>query len=239
MMDSETAEYVLKHALPPGARAERWRRTFNVRDRSDLLNAGCDDAQIERLQRILPAIAYYNDTGAKLGDVRAVLAAAQKALDRATRSVLSILDAPAHDQARDEARAWLLTSTLKLFADRCQPDAQRASFFERHDERADELRRLLAAVADLQAVAKQSLDRLAKAPQSRPVSPAYPITLIVAALSVDGPSFRASERKGTRFERIAARCYKVADADSDSPTRAIRAWLATSTAAPAKKLTSR
>ncbi len=230
-MDRETAEHVLKHAKLACPSPEYRKPQFDKRDRADLLNAGCSDAQIGRLQRVLPGIAHSKAPQVPLADVRAVLSAAQAALDRATRSVLSILDAPDHDEAPDEARVFLLTSTGKLFPERCKLDPQRVSFFEpkaqRYDERADELRRLLSAVADLRAVAALSLDRLAHAPQSRPVSPGYPIALIMAALSVDGPSFIVSERRGTSFERVAARCYAAAGAGS--PTRAIRAWLAAST----------
>ncbi len=225
MMDTEKAGHLLAYALPPAARHARFRRTFDKRARSALLNCGCNDAQIERLQRILPAIAYYSEAGPRLADVRAMLAGVAAQAHAAARGLRAIMDAPEHEEARGEARLRLLEGLAKLYPDRCQIDPRRASFFHRYDEREAEARRLLAAIDDVVAAADHARERMPKA-QTRAVAHPYPVALIDAAVNLDGPQVRPSASAASKFRRIADICYTAALGSTTTPLRAIREHLA-------------
>lgn len=226
MMDAEKARHLLAHALPPDARQERFKRSFDKRAHSALQNCGCNDARIERLQRILPAIAYYHEAGPRLADVREQLADVAARTHAAASSLRALLDVPKHEEASDEARGWLLQALAERHPERCERDPQRVSFHQRHDPREDEARRLLAAIDDVATAAQHAGKRMSKAPQTRAVAHGYPVELIDAALSVDGLTVPVSATKGSMFLRIAGVCYRAALGSNATPLRAIRSYLA-------------
>ena len=224
MMDAEKAGHLLAH-LPRGAAQARFKRSFDLRARSALLNCGCTDAQIERLERILPGIAYYTEAGPRLVDVRALLANLAAQAHAADSALRMLLDAPEQEGARGEARLRLLEGLAKLYPDRCQIDPRRASFFHRYDEREAEARRLLAAIDDVVAAADHARERMPKA-QTRAVAHPYPVALIDAAVNLDGPQVRPSASAASKFRRIADICYTAALGSTTTPLRAIREHLA-------------
>lgn len=224
-MDADAAKHLLAHALPPAARHERFRRGFDQCARFALLHCGCNDAQIERLQGILPAIAYYAEAGPKLADVRAHLADAARKARAAASSLRALLDAPEHEEARSEARDRLLEALAEVLRpERCQIDPRRVSFFHHYDEREDEARRLLGALADVVAAVDHARERMPNA-QTRAVAHWYPLALIDAALSVDGPSLPPSESAASKFREIAGYCYSAARVANPDPQAAIRRYL--------------
>lgn len=219
---------LLKWALPPSARRPEYRREFDKRARSALLNCGCDDDQIERLQAILPAIAIFSVGAPRLADVRARLAATENALSVAADMVRELVEAPAREDALDEARLRVLEGVFALYPERCEPDPENPrSFFEerRTDEREIEVRRMLAAMTDLHAAIKRARQRLPTG-QTRSVAHDYPIGLIDAALNLEKESVPVSAQKKSVFRRIAGICYASAGVPNDDPLRAIRAFKA-------------
>ena len=233
-MNAEEAAFLLANALPPSARHPRFRRGFNEAQRNELARLGCTPQQAERLQRILPAIAYYSEAGPALADVRATLAQLGKDAHKATSTLRSLLDAPEHELARDEARLRLLEALAAMHPDRCEVNPQRVSTFHRYDSRLDEARRLLAALADVAAAADHARERMRGAPQTRAVAHRYPAALIDAALSVDGPQVAPSASAGSPFREIAAVCYAAAGATNADPVRAIRDYLRACNSSPEK-----
>ena len=233
MMDTEKAGHLLAHALTAAAQHARFRRTFDKRARSALLNCGCNDAQIERLQRILAAIAYYSEAGPRLADVRAMLAGVAAQAHAAAGGLRAIMDAPEHEEARDEARLRMLEALLELHPERCERDAAKAATIgfgdnprTRYDPRLDEARRLLAAIADVARAADHAREGMRGAPQTRKRTEWYPVALIDAGLSVAGPTVPLSATKDSQFLRIAQVCYAAALGSKSKPLRAIRAYLA-------------
>ena len=218
-MHAKAAKHLLAHALPPAARHARFKRTFDLRARSALLNCGCTDVQIERLERILPAIAYYTEAGPKLADVRALLANLAAQAHAADSALRTLLDAPEHEGARGEARLRLLEALAKLYPERFE--IERWSVFSPEDE----ARRLLAAIADVASAAEHARERMPAA-QTRAVAHAYPVALIDAALSLDGPQVKPSASAGSKFRRIASVCYRAGLGGNVTPLRAIREYLA-------------
>lgn len=225
MMDAEAARYLLRHVLPSGAWADRFKRTFRKQDRSALLNAGCCDAQIERLERILPAIAAYTEAAPRLADVRALLANLHETIGAAAAQLCAILDAP-DGGAGEEARGLLLDSCRRLYPARCVPDSQHAAFFEKRPPP----RGLLSVLLEVQTVAEDARRNVQKG-QTRTTVSLRPVMLIDAALSVDGPQFTPSERGP--FARITSRCYLAAGL-TGKPLRAIRAYLQARNTSPEK-----
>lgn len=224
-MNSESAEFLLAHALSPAARHDRFRRSFDASHRKELVRFGVTPAQMERLERILPAIAYYTAQGPRLADVNVLLGRLAKDAHKASTALRTLLDAPEHEQARDEARDLLLDALAEIHPERCEIDPQRVSFFHRYDPRKEEARRLLGALADVESAANRACERSSTAEQTRAKSHAYPVELIDAALSVDGPQVPPSESVGSAFFEIAGICYAVARGTSIEPLRAIRAYL--------------
>lgn len=223
-MNSESAEFLLAHALPPAARHDRFRRSFDAHHRRELVRFGVTPAQRERLERILPAIAYYADQGPGLGDVKKLLERLAKDAHAACTALRTLLDAPEHEQAHDEARLRLFEALSELHPGRCEIDPQRVSFFHRYDPREDEARRLLGALADVESAASRARER-SPTEQTRARSHAYPVELIDAALSLDGPQVPPSESVGSPFFEIAGICYAVARGSGPAPARAIRTYL--------------
>ncbi|QEE25709.1 hypothetical protein CS053_15255 [Rhodanobacter glycinis] len=231
-MNSESAESLLAHALPPAARHDRFRRSFDAHHRKELVRFGVTPAQTERLERILPAIAYYTTQGPRLADVNVLLERLAKDAHKASTALRTLLDAPEHEQAHDESRLRLFEALLELHPERCEIDPQRVSFFHRYDPREDEARRLLSALADVESAASRACERSSTAEQTRAKSHDYPVGLIDAALSVDGPQVPPSESVGSAFFEIAGICYAAARGASTEPLRAIRAYLSTLNSRP-------
>jgi nucleotide-binding universal stress UspA family protein len=222
-MNSEQAEFMLAHALPPAARITRWRRNFTLPQRRELHRLGVTTDQTERLQRILPAIAYYAAQGPKLADVRAPLKQVRKDAHAAAQALRTLLEG--RDEARQEGRMRILQAIEVLHPERCEVDSARVSFFALYDHREPEALRILEALQALEAVAKHAVARIPKS-QTRPVAHPYPVGLIEAALMVPGaPAFRVSASPGTPFRDVVAACYAAASAANTDPLRAIRAYL--------------
>ena len=221
-MNAEEATHLLAHALPSPARAARWRRTFTVEHRSELRQLGVTDAQAERLERILPAIAYCAAQGPRLADVRAPLVQLGKDAHKAANALRTLLEA--RDEARQEGRMRMLETIEALHPERCEVDPARVSFFHSYDHREPEALRMLAALQDLEAVAKRAVERMPKS-QTRAVAHHYPVALIDAALSVDGPAFTVSASAGSAFRDVATVCFATARQGEAEPLRAIRAYL--------------
>ena len=231
MMDAREAEFLLRHALPDSARADRFKRTFDKKDRSALLNSGCSDAQIVRLARIIPAIAYCAEPAPRLADVCALLADLGKAIEAGAATLRALLDAP-DGGAGEEAHGRLLDSILRLHPDRCESNPRHArGFFEKRiDEREIEARRLLSVMVEVQAIAEDARQHVPGGQTRKRIVP-YPVALIDAALSLDGPQFSPSERDP--FVRITGICYRAAGIHS-TPLRTIRLYLSERNASPEK-----
>jgi len=227
-MDAEQAARVLAHALPPDARKPEWRRTFSTDDRAELTRLEVSDAQADRLERILPAIAYYNAQGPSLSAARAPLSKLSAHANKAAAELRLILTD--RRPARQESRGRLLQSLEMLHPERCEVDASRVTVFHPYDHREPEALRLLAALRDLEQAAQHAIARMPRA-QTRRVAHAYPVELIDAALSRDGPAFTPSESAGAAFREIVAVCYEAAGVKGE-PLRAIRSYLRALNASP-------
>lgn len=212
-MNAEAAGHLLAHALPPAARHDRFRRNFDRHARGALLDSGCNDAQVERLQRILAAVAYYTTPGPRMAEVRAGLATVEKQAQATASSLRALLDAPEHDEAQHEARGWLLHALA----------VQHASSILHYAEGEEVGRRLLAAIDEVTAAAEFARERMPKQ-QTRACAHWYPVALIDAALSVDGPPVTPSASPGSPFHKIACTCYAAAGMPNDDPLRAIRVY---------------
>ena len=215
-MNAEQGRHLLAQAVVPDEQLARLRRGFTKAQRSALARLGCTPAQIERLQRMLPHVAYFCETGPRLADTSAPLDALAADTRAAAASLRALLDAPGHELARGEARGWLLHALAM----------QRVSSipYIPYDKMEDEARRLLAAIDDVATAAKRAHKRLPKA-QTRPVAHWYPLALIDAALSVDGPPVKPSASADSAFRKIAGISYSAARAENADPLRAIRSYL--------------
>lgn len=231
-MKSEQAEFLLAHALPPAARTARWRRSFTALLRSDLARLGVTTDQQQRLERILPAIAYYAARGPTLTNVRAPLEQVAKGAHRVAQALRTLLEA--RDEAGQESRMRMLEAIEALHPERCELDPARVSFYERYDHREPEALRMLAALQDLEEAAKHAVARMPES-QTHPVAHAYPVRLIDAALVVEGaPIFRVTASDETPFRNVVTACYIAAGAANTDPLRAIRAYLSERNARPEK-----
>lgn len=226
----EQAARLLAHALPPSARHPRFARTFTKAQRGDLARLGCTDAQVERLARILPAIARYDAQGPSLAAARAPLRKLAAEAHKAAAALRVVLDA--HDEATQESRTRLLQALAALQPARCEADPERTSLRKRHDGREVEARRLLAAVQDVEQAAQHAIECMPTA-QSRAVAHPFPVGLIAAALDVDGPQVPCSASAGSPFRRIASVCYQAAGVARE-PVRAIREHLKACNGRPEK-----
>ena len=231
-MNAEQAAHLLAHALRLSARHPRFRRDFTPPQRKELARLGCTPQQVERLQRILPAIARDAEAGPKLADVRTHLADAARKAHAAAASLRALLDAPECELARDEARLRMLEALLELHPERCERDAAKAatgSFGDhprtRYDPRLDEARRLLAAIDDVAHAADHARERMRGAPQTRMQAHPDPVALIDAALNMDGPQVRPSESAASPFREIVRLCYGAARVKNADPQAAIRRYL--------------
>jgi len=234
----ERAEFQLAHALPPAARSPRWHRSFNALQRRELARLGVTTDQKSRLERILPAIAYYTAQGPRLADARKPLAQLAKDARRAGSALRTLLEAH-DDEARQESRQRMLEAIENLHPERCEVDPQRVSFFNRYDHREPEALRMLAALQDLETAANHAVARMPEA-QTREVAHPYPVGLIEAALvAADGPQFKVSASPGTPFIDVVQACYAAARAANPGPLRAIRAYLRERNASPEKQDASR
>ena len=227
-MASERKSYqdLLDHALPPPARDPRYERSFSDTYRNDLHKLwGCTDKQIDRLQRILPAIAYYDEQGPALADVRKLLVQIAKYTDRVAGDMSALLkapeEAPEYDRTRDEARMRLLQAISKLYPERCEVDPSRVSRWQSYDPCMEEAQRLLTTLQDVAKAAKHAHTQCKQ--QTRVVAHTYPITLINAALNVDGPPIIRVSESGPFFE-IAYICYQAVGVQGE-PRVAIRKYL--------------
>jgi len=230
-VNAEQAAQLLAHALPPEARKDLWQRKFTPAHRSALAQLDVTDAQAERLERILPAIAYYAARGPSLAAARTPLVKLAADAHKAAAALRALLDAPEYEEARGEARLRMLEALAELHPERCKIDPQRVSFFHRYDEREDEARRLLGALTDVEAAADHACKRM-PTEQTRAVAHHYPVALIDAALSVDGPAFRVSASAGSKFRDVATLCFEATG--HGEPLRAIRAYLSECNASPKK-----
>ena len=228
-MNAEEAKRLLKHALPPDARKRRWQRTFTDEHRNELQPLGVTNAQTERLERILPAIAYYAAQGPSLAAARRPLVKLAADAYKAAAALRVVLEG--RDEAMQESRGRLLQALEALHPERCEVDPARVSFFHRYDHREPEALRLLAALQDVEQAAQHAIGRIPKS-QTRAVAHRYPVALIDAALSVDGPAFPVSESESSKFLAVATVCY--AAAGHGEPLRAIRAYLQALNASPEK-----
>jgi hypothetical protein len=214
-------EFLLKHALPPGARAPRFARTLSSNACADLGRLGVTDAQVAKLERILPGIAYYTHTGPSLVAARKPLDGVVKATEKAEKAVRSLLNAPASDEARVESRGRFFQSLEKLFPSRCPPFRQEFGAAYDHDG-LPEAKRLLDAIREVRACAKDALASMPRS-QTRQAAHAYPIMLIHAALNVSaGKQIAPSTSAESQFRQIASICYHAAGAPNADPLRAIR-----------------
>ncbi len=230
-MNAEQAALLLAHALPPEARKDCWQRKFTPAHRSDLAHLGVTDTQAERLARILPAIAYYTAQGPSLAAARTPLVKLAADAHKAAAALRVVLEG--RDEAMQESRGRLLQALEALHSERCKVDPARVSFFHRYDHREPEALRMLAALQDVEKAAEHALARMPKA-QTRAVAHPYPVALIDAALSVDGPSVKPSESAGSPFREIAATCYSSAGVTRGEPLRALRAYLLALNGSPEK-----
>lgn len=236
-MDAERAAFDLKHALPGAATQPRFRRTFATRYRSALLNAGCSDAQIDRLEcTALTGITYYAEPVPRLRDVRTLLADLSKTMTVAADTLRHLLDAPPGG-AGEEAHGRLLDSILRLYPDRCtlKPEHATGFFEKRIDEREIEVRRLLSVMVEVQTIVRDARQHVPKG-QTRAQAHWRPVSLIDVCLSLDGPQFTPSE--SGPFARIVNTCYRAAGISTE-PLRAIRAYLRRLNASPEKNDPSR
>ena len=92
--DFERADSVLRNALPPSARHRRFARTFSSANLQDLRGMNLTKFQIERLARILPAIAYYIAPGPNVADVRDTLFELSDSLSVSRDKLEKLLQAP-------------------------------------------------------------------------------------------------------------------------------------------------
>jgi len=214
------AAFLLKNALPPDARKPCWQRSFTPAHRRELKRLGVTLAQVDRLQRILPAIACYGTAGPSLAAARAPLVKLAADAHKAAAALRVVFEP--RDDAMQESRGRLLQSIEAQHPERCEVDPARVSFFHSYDHREPEALRLLAALHDVEQVARLAADGMPKA-QTRLVAHPYPVHLIDAALSVDGPAVPVSASPGCPFIEIATLCY--AAAGFGEPLRAIRACL--------------
>ena len=229
-MNAEQAAHLLAHALTEAAKHPRFRRDFTPAQRKELARLGCTPQQVERLQRILPAIAYYAEAGPKLADVRALLANLAAQAHAAESALRTLLDAPEHEEARWEARDRLLEALAERHPERCQRDPQRVSFssperYSAHPERMSEARRLVAAIDDVAHAADHARERMRGAPQTRMQAYPYAVALLDAALSLDGATVTPSESAASAFREIVGICCRAARVKTDDPLRAIRTYL--------------
>ncbi len=210
-MNAEQARHLLAQAMLPDGQHARFRRDFTEAQRKELVRLGRTPQQFERLQRILPGIAYYCEAAPRMADVREHLADAAAKAHEAASSLRALLDAPECELARGEARECLLLALA----------GQRSI---RYHEREGEARRLLAAIDDVASAADHARKRMPKA-QTRQVAPWYPLALIDAALSVDGPTVPPSASEALPFREIVGVCYDAARVENPDPLRAIRNYL--------------
>ena len=220
----EQAEHLLKHALPPDARKAIWRRTFSADSCRELERLGVTTGQRERLERMLPAVAYYAAPGPRLADARAPLrklaADAHKAA-AALRVVLERRD----DAAVVESRRRLLQAIEGRHPERCRLDPARVSTWEPYDHRKPEALRMLAALQDVEDAARHALAAMPKS-QTRAAAHPYPVALIDAALvAAGGKVFPPSASPAAPFLGVAAACYAAAGAPTAEPLRPVRAFL--------------
>ncbi len=218
-MTVQQAQHLLAHALPPDARTDCWRRTFTDAQKRELHRLHTP-AQTERLERILPAIAYYTAQGPRLADARAPLVKLATDAHKAAAALRVLLDAS--DEAMQESRLRLLESIDAQHPERCPVDPARVSFFHRYDRREPEALRLLATLQDVELAASHAVECMPKE-QTRAVAHTFPVELIHAALSVDGPAVHVSASPACPFIEIATLCYDAAG--TGDPVRAIRAHL--------------
>ncbi len=219
-MTVQQAQHLLAHALPPDARKDCWRRTFTDAQKRELHRLQVTPAQVERLERILPAIAYYTAQGPRLADARAPLVKLATDAHKAAAALRVLLDAS--DEAMQESRLRLLEAIEARHPERCQADPARVSFFHRYDRREPEALRLLATLQDVEQAASHAVEHMPRQ-QTRRVSPPYPVQLIDAALSADGPAVPVSACAGSPFLEVAVLAYDAAGAGD--PLRAVRQYL--------------
>jgi hypothetical protein len=229
-MNSEEAELLLARALPPPARTGRWRRSFTAHQRRELARLDVTTEQEGRLQRILPAIAFFTTQGPKLADVRAHLMQVRKDAHAAAQALRTLLEG--RDDTREEGRIRIFQAIEALHPERCEVDPTQVSVWARYNHREPEAWRMLEALQALEAVAKNAVARMPKS-QTRPIAHPYPVSLIKAAMTVpDAPAFRVSASPGTPFRDVVATCYAAAGAANTDPLRAIRAYLREHNASP-------
>ncbi len=220
-MNAEQAAFVLAHVWAPRRVEERWKRTFTDKHHRELKRLGLTDAQVERLERILPAIVYYTAKGPRLADARKPLVKLATDAHKAAAALRVVLEG--RDDATQESRGGLLHAIEALHPDRCEVDPARVSSFHPYDHREPEAQRMLAALQDLKAVAEHAVARMPKA-QTRAVAHVWPIKLIDAALTAaDGPAVPVSASIASTFREVATLCYDAAG--HGEPLRAIRAYL--------------
>lgn len=229
-MTPEQAAFLLSHALPPDARKPKWQRAFAGSHRRELTGLDVSTAQVERLERILPAIACYAATGPRLADARAPLVKVGADADKAAKSLRVMLEGAA--DAMQESRLRFLQAIEALHPERTMVDPQRAGrTFHTYDHREPEALRLLAALQDVVRAAQHAVERM-PAEQTRKVAHHYPVALIEAALSLDGPQFNVSASPASRFFDVVTACYGAAG--QGEPLRAVRAYLQHRNSSPEK-----
>lgn len=213
-----------RFALPPGARGERFQRFFSEGQKSLLRGAYClSDRQIECLSVALRVIAYYTQAAPELREVRKPLSDLAKSAHKTVQGMEALLQAPAHEDARVEARDRIGQAVFALYPERCQPDPTKASPFHRHDERMEEVMRM---ARELEAVATRALVGI-PANVTKARASAYPIACINDALAaLDGETVVTPRiYDNSPFREIVRICYEAAGAATTDPETAIRAYL--------------
>jgi len=216
--------WLLQHALPPGARTLRFARAFSRDSRVDLGRLGVTDAQVTRLERILPAIAHYTQQGPTLAAARRPLTQLADAISTAESRMRSVLAAPPDDEARTESRGRFLESVETIFPNRC-PLISPTFHEPRPEDGLPEAQRLASALQDIGRAVDEALKSMPRK-QTRPVAHGYPISLIHAALNVDGTHvFNPSASANSPFRNVVGICYEAAGVANADPLRAIRAFV--------------
>jgi hypothetical protein len=227
-----------EHWLPPVARKDAYKPSFDKNARNELRRLGVTQEQLLRLEPGLRIIKVYTDPIATLAEVRRPLGDLSKSVQRTAQLLDSILTAPRHDKARTEAVGRLQNALFEVNPDRFIP---RPSNPILPSEPLDDIfGGIRAALIELRQSADMATEQIPRS-QSRSVAHSYPIRYIDTALlqgsiathkasglsPKDWPEylFNPSASDASNFRQIVSICYEAAGAANADPLRAIRNYL--------------
>jgi hypothetical protein len=207
--------------LPPSARSERYKRSFNAEQLEEFDRLEVSAEQRKWLGVALRAVAFYTEAAPTLTQVRRPLREISTAAQEVIFKLESLLTAPSHEAAFAEARQRLKQAGWHTHPAGTEAD----SAFEQ----------ALIAVGYLHRTAQLALDLIPREETRRRAYP-YPIGWIDEALRlgwsdvhVEGSTleypFAPSTSITSRFREIVRICYEAARAPTPDPERAVKAYV--------------